>query len=290
MYDYDTYSDQATNWYRRPVVLIGIGATLILVGVIYGAFLLFGGEPLSEEEQVVVEQIEETSQEECGADGNTEGCEVDLIYTNAKELGSVEICRLMEKEEDVDSCIMAVARKWDRPDYCSEIGNKEVSEHCESLLYFFMAMEYQDESYCLKIPAQEPQASCHLRFEGPLTQENCRDRISETEYCDDLDTIAHAQLTSNAHLCYQLKTLNGWIECIDLVGYPDDDGDGLTLSEEDIMGTSDLDEDTDDDELSDFYEAKEYFTNPLDDDTDDDTYLDGEEVASGYNPRGEGRL
>jgi hypothetical protein len=290
MNDYTTYSEQPTSWFRRPVVLIGIGGILVLFGVIYGVLLIFGGEPLSEEAQLVVDQIEEVAKEDCALDEDPENCEIDLVFSNARDLGSVELCSVLEQEEDINSCILSVARKWERPDYCEEINDKEVSEQCQSLLYFYLAMEDRDESLCLQIPDQETQESCHLRFAGPITTDNCQERLSDTEYCDDLETITRAQLTSNSHLCYQLKTLNGWIECIDQVGYPDDDEDGLTLSDEDLIGTSDLNPDTDGDALGDYDETREYYTDPLDEDTDDDTYLDGAEVAQGYNPRGEGRL
>ena len=290
MNEYDAYSEPTSQWFRRPQVWLGIGGALVLLLLAFVLMTVFGQEPLSEEIQVVADQIEEVAETDCAAENAPESCKIDLVFENAKEVGSAELCSVLEKEEDVNSCILSVARKWERPEYCEKINDKEMSEQCASMLYFFLAMEGQDEEYCLKIPVEVMQDSCHLRFEGPLSQENCRERLVDTAYCDDLDTIAHAALTSNSHLCYQLDTLNGWAECIDQVGYPDDDEDGLTLADEDILGTSDLNADSDYDDLDDYDEVKEYITDPLNEDTDGDTYTDGAEVASGYNPRGEGRL
>lgn len=70
----------------------------------------------------------------------------------------------------------------------------------------------------------------------------------------------------------------------------DTDGDGLLDDEEQAIDTSTTLPDTDGDELSDREEFRVFGTNPLNPDTDGDTYLDGVEVRSGYNPKGEGKL
>jgi|GEM_PF-4031529 len=66
----------------------------------------------------------------------------------------------------------------------------------------------------------------------------------------------------------------------------DTDGDGLSLSEESAIGTSDNLRDSDGDKLED---NEELFlgTNPLIRDTDGDGYEDGIEVENDYNPLGE---
>ncbi len=65
---------------------------------------------------------------------------------------------------------------------------------------------------------------------------------------------------------------------------PDDDGDGLTLSEEVAAGTDSELADTDEDGLTDGQETAEFGTNPLLPDTDVDGVLDGDEVALGSDP------
>lgn len=70
----------------------------------------------------------------------------------------------------------------------------------------------------------------------------------------------------------------------------DADGDGLTDEEELKLGTNSTQVDTDKDNLSDREEIKVYKTDPLNPDTDGDTYLDGNEVQAGYNPKGPGKL
>lgn len=70
----------------------------------------------------------------------------------------------------------------------------------------------------------------------------------------------------------------------------DRDEDGLSDEEEIVLGTSLVDNDTDNDGLFDREEAKVYRTNPLSSDTDADGVTDGEEVRAGNNPKGTGRL
>ncbi|MBU1038929.1 hypothetical protein KKC17_01690 [Patescibacteria group bacterium] len=71
---------------------------------------------------------------------------------------------------------------------------------------------------------------------------------------------------------------------------PDQDGDGLTDSEEGVLGTNAFLSDTDGDGLYDREEVKVYKTDPLLSDTDGDGFSDGQEVTNGYNPLGDGKL
>jgi len=70
----------------------------------------------------------------------------------------------------------------------------------------------------------------------------------------------------------------------------DSDQDGLTDEEEAALGTNANNIDSDQDGLTDREEVKVYQTDPLNSDTDGDGYKDGEEIASGYNPKGQGKL
>lgn len=73
--------------------------------------------------------------------------------------------------------------------------------------------------------------------------------------------------------------------------FPNDrDRDGLTDDEEEELGTSDVQYDTDGDGLSDVSEINRWNTDPLKRDTDGDGFADGWEVIKGYNPAGAGTL
>ncbi len=70
----------------------------------------------------------------------------------------------------------------------------------------------------------------------------------------------------------------------------DADLDGLSDDEEARLGTNSKMVDTDSDGLSDYEEVKVWKTDPLDADTDGDTFLDGQEVKNGYDPKGPGKI
>jgi YD repeat-containing protein len=64
----------------------------------------------------------------------------------------------------------------------------------------------------------------------------------------------------------------------------DNDGDGLTNSQETVLGTNPYDSDSDDDGLSDGDEVNVYNTNPLNWDTDGDGLPDGWEIDNDLDP------
>lgn len=70
-----------------------------------------------------------------------------------------------------------------------------------------------------------------------------------------------------------------------LFGHKDKDGDGLSDTHEESIGTDPLNPDTDGDGLTDDEEIEKYGTDPLKTDTDDDRLTDAEEVAKETDPR-----
>lgn len=70
----------------------------------------------------------------------------------------------------------------------------------------------------------------------------------------------------------------------------DFDRDGLTNAEEQQLQTDPYSADTDADGLYDREESTAWHTDPLNPDSDGDSYLDGAEVANGFNPKGNGPL
>jgi len=73
--------------------------------------------------------------------------------------------------------------------------------------------------------------------------------------------------------------------------FPDDlDRDGISNAEEEAMGLSPTEYDTDRDGLSDQEEIEVWQTDPKVTDTDGDGYADGFEVLNGFDPLGPGRL
>ncbi|PLX26445.1 hypothetical protein C0581_04540 [Candidatus Parcubacteria bacterium] len=79
------------------------------------------------------------------------------------------------------------------------------------------------------------------------------------------------------------------------VVYPDNyendkDTDGISDVEEEKLGTSMWEPDSDGDGITDRVEIDTYGTDPTKPDSDGDGYWDGLEIISGYNPLGDGKL
>lgn len=70
----------------------------------------------------------------------------------------------------------------------------------------------------------------------------------------------------------------------------DTDRDGIPDEEEEKLGTSIIEFDTDGDGVQDYDEINVWGTDPLNPDTDGDGFPDGLEIVTGYNPLGEGTL
>ena len=105
----------------------------------------------------------------------------------------------------------------------------------------------------------------------------------------DLRVALGAQEIANVHvgvgqLSASATAPAGGVDCDGPID-DDTDDDGLTDDEEENeTGTDPLDPDTDDDGLTDGEEVNDTGTDPLDPDTDDDCALDGEEVDAGTDP------
>ncbi|OGH59473.1 MAG: hypothetical protein A2725_01455 [Candidatus Magasanikbacteria bacterium RIFCSPHIGHO2_01_FULL_33_34] len=68
------------------------------------------------------------------------------------------------------------------------------------------------------------------------------------------------------------------------------DNDGVLDIEEERLGISNTEFDTDWDGISDKLEVEEYKTDPTKSDTDGDGFSDGYEITNGYNPLGSGKI
>ncbi len=66
--------------------------------------------------------------------------------------------------------------------------------------------------------------------------------------------------------------------------YTDQDGDGISNTDEEVYGTSLTESDTDGDTVLDKLEIEVYKTDPTNPDTDGDGFSDGLEIIQGYDP------
>ena len=104
-----------------------------------------------------------------------------------------------------------------------------------------------------------------------------------TEFVD----LGHFDAVPSMQLRFNASSQNGlrWhVDDLWLIGWPDDDGDGLSNGDERDIGTDPNNPDTDGDGLIDGREVEDAGTDPLDPDSDDDGLPDGWEVDNGLDP------
>lgn len=115
---------------------------------------------------------------------------------------------------------------------------------------------------------------------------------NNNEDVEDLNDLENLEVNENEENGINIPVLDGQdsVSLEDEQPKIDTDQDGLSDLEEMELGTNVSSVDSDNDGLFDMEEVKTYMTDPLNPDTDGDSYLDGQEVKSGYNPRGDGKL
>jgi len=122
----------------------------------------------------------------------------------------------------------------------------------------------------------------------PLQTNNVDDQ--EIEPVDDITVEPEQEQAEIQPVVISTSTEIATSADLEVMPIVDTDGDGLTDEEEDTYGTNANAMDSDLDGLFDREELKIYLTDPLDFDTDGDGFEDGQEVRSGYDPKGPGKL
>lgn len=262
----------------RTIMLIVLGA-VVVVGIGYGFWWL---KQARDEKSVQAsvearlrEQLEQTVAA-CGFEAEAEDCRVQAVEKVALESGLAELCTVLNGAER-DTCVWTVARQELNPNLCKQMESEASATSCADELWSKKARAEKDESFCNELSTTSLRASC----EGGVK--------SLTQTCTVCEVTKQAIATQNIDLCTTLSD-EAITDCKEDVNGSDADNDGLTMKEERKLGTDVRKSDTDSDGLSDNDEVSLYKTNPTNPDTDGDSYLDGIEVAGGYNPLGSGMI
>lgn len=257
----------------KPMVLIA-AATLVVIVVVVVVIRLV--QNARQEEVFLQNGGSQTANalEQCESASDPDACREALLEDIAKQTGSVEMCEMLQEQEDRDNCYWGVARTTQDREVCEPISISEDIERCEDDILEALAIASLDVLLCEEMHDTARAGRCQQVVAGPLTSQNCDER--NPELCVDIALFEQAAVSLNASECEGIVD-EGWqLSCYDMVedelarepiDDPDTDGDGLTDTEEVTYGTD-----------------------PENSDTDGDTYLDGDEVAAGYDPNGPGRL
>ena len=208
------------------------------------------------------------------------------IYELALKSGDEEACLLISNDRSRNICVKHVALQLLDTNLCQDIIDQEEKDNCFNEVNLAKAENNKDLSLCNQIIDEMLKLTCleriisqginatecnqiPLRY-SPRTPEN----NYETELRDlCVSKVLHKQAVANNNesLCEEIPLRYIMAKCLGkLKSIP-------------------LDSDSDNDGLN-YYEEIIYNTNPDIADSDGDGFLDGEEVKSGYNPKGDGKV
>jgi len=228
----------------------------------------------------------------------TEKKEIDdyhLIKNALKTKNDIYCKRL--KEGNYDQCVYSVAVYHKDSDFCQKINDPNLKKECLENLEFEKIITGSDVNECFNLEVDKFRKQCLKDFFVKYYNDidKCKKFTDDTrEFCESVVYRNIAISKHNEEMCYKITDNNIKDNCLSelkKIKPPlDNDGDGLSDSEELSYGTDPFSKDTDNDGLSDKEELKTYHTNPRNKDTDGDGYSDGDEVKNGFNPLGEGKL
>lgn len=278
-----------------PWKLIAIvGGTIVLVVlIIFGARWWVMNKTTAGQQAATIDKIEkalDNSLSSCDKEKNPDNCKANLVEAAAMEAGSVEICAKLAGSA-LDTCVVKVAKKFFDADGCELMTDAEKQTNCKDLVYRALATKEMDISWCEKIATESVRSRCVSAMSETIAREKgCVGTGIDQTVCDKMNAIDTAATSGDPNQCMALADVNDQATCLERVGLSDKDQDGLNITLETQLGTSDENTDSDGDGLSDSDEYNIYGTDPAKVDTDGDGYNDGDEVKNGYNPLGGGKL
>lgn len=263
--------DQTTDAPRPPwkIVALVAGAAVLAAALIVGAVLFVRSrqkvEIASQNMDRVMTQLE-ASLTGCAQEADPEACRKKKVDLAAKATGAASVCDQLSGV-DHDGCVWSVAKDRKDPESCQAVADESRRNECNDVLYLQLAVAAKDAGLCEKIVLDGAKANCQATIAGPMTEANCAERGKDAAYCADFAAMNAAIVRDDLDACAAIATAELSAECVDAIGIPDFDRDGLDADQEAIYGSSD--------KLA---------------DTDGDGYSDLAEVEAGYNPAGPGRL
>lgn len=255
------------------LVLLGI---LLITAFIWGLFI---GRDGSSQQSAMDEEIR-LAIAACNREQNSEECLENLAIMLAQKNGNSAICEAVETDNP-DECYYIAALESKNHDDCRKIKNHEKQAACEDALVL-IGNDFEDCEE-LQDPQKKQQCEDEWRYTTWLSGDCSSEHIPD-EMCAEITVLQQAIKEKNPDYCDSIIDEFTKDACIELVGSGDRDFDGVPGAEEEFRGTSDFDEDSDDDGLTDFEEIYNYGTDPTLPDTDGDGYGDELEVKGGFNP------
>lgn len=207
----------------------------------------------------------EQSLADCAQEADPDACRERKVQLAAEAVGTADVCQSLA-DEAYDECVWTVARTQENVATCLDMQDVGKAVTCADAIFLKLALANVSAETCDSIQDEQKKTDCLAAVAGPLTQENCLER-KDAAFCSEFDLFVRATVAQDPDICDEITDADISAMCVEVVAPGDRDFDGLDEGEESAYGTSDRSSDT-----------------------DNDGFADREEVDSGYNPNGTGRL
>ena len=245
---------------KKVLLLLGIALFAMLVAVV-GIVLALNLTKNNSARVAALNNAKSIAEQAASAcDAGDAVCLLQAQSGAARQVGEVEACKTLEGDRYA-SCVTLIAFDKKDPELCGSLS-ATAKTTCMDGAFVLVAQEQHDFMLCAKVTNEISRLSCEatLRSDAAMAGD-CAAYHVDASVCEGETALRSVIDLGDPKGC---ATLSGdyVATCEDLFASLDEDKDGLSLQEEFELGTSP--------------------TNP---DTDGDGYTDGEEVASGHNPR-----
>lgn len=267
----DDYSQPIDAAGRPPWKIVAIisGAVVLAVLIVLGAVWFVRsrqGVAIERENLTRVEAQLDQTLAACAQEPDPDACRQRQVRLAAEASGAAGVCDALEGTA-MDDCVWGVAREQADADACARIGDETSRVTCHDDVVVAAAISGGDSDACADVTDESRRTNCLALLAGPLTVDSCLSRGKEAAYCEAFTRVESLIAANDRAGCASVIDEDLRMRCVDRIGIPDADADGLDYDQEVRYGTSDL--------------AR---------DSDGDGFSDGDEVRNGYNPNGPGML
>lgn len=274
----------------KPVAIIASAVVLAII-LIVGAVWFVRSRQERIREEIAYERLSAQVDKallSCDSAKDPQGCKDAYVKDAAAEQGVAELCGKSSTAEAVDDCVWQAAVEKADPEMCEVMNDAETAKKCQDGIYMSVATAGSNLAGCDNISDATVRERCVASISRAIAEEKgCEGTGIDASICAELSEESFMRTVSDPDDCLSFEEdEEKLVECLEIVGSGDRDQDGLAASDEDAFGSSDYSFDTDTDGLSDGDEVHVWGSDPTNPDSDGDTYLDGAEVAAGYDPMG----
>ncbi|MBI5370045.1 hypothetical protein HZA85_02570 [Candidatus Uhrbacteria bacterium] len=249
--DLNDYQSPARRFTPKQLALIAGGVILAVAIVVLVVVWIRSRASINRPS--LLQQSRATIEQTCTDASDPEACRIEQTKQAAEQNSQSKLC-LDLPDADKDGCYWELAVKQQDLKTCGEIKQETYRALCTDEVARDQAIASGTPSRCDMIKDVQQREGCHQALEPKV------DSAFEAK-------VLEANQKQDRNLCDVFEG-DQKQDCKERVLIDDPDFDGLATEQE----------------------VQVYGTDPRKADTDGDGYNDADEIAAGYNPRGEGKL